>query len=411
MKFILRALSLAVALSLAACAKVDENLKPVELVKFQETVKLKKIWSHSVGAGHDRFYNRFRVAALNDRLYAADEKGLVTALDAAKGKSLWTHKLDLGIGGAVGAGGDLVLVGSQKGDVIALNANDGQERWRAQASSAILVPPQTDGETVIALASDGKLFAFDGKTGKKRWSYDHPLPVLTYRTQATPLLLDGQAYVGFDNGQLLSFAVADGQLRWATRVSQPKGRTELERVIDVDSSPIAVGPFVYTASANGRVVAVNRSTGRVTWGQNISTLFDIAGNDEAIFVSGADSHLFAYNANSGELLWENKDLHRRNISAPGLLGNYLAVIDEDDYMHVVKVSDGSFAARIKPPGSGFHSPLITLGDTLLVFSDDGDLSAYRLDTKDGHPAKENSQSKEIPSETPTPPEAETSGNP
>ena len=91
--------------------------------------------------------------------------------------------------------------------------------------------------------------------------------------------------------------------------------------------------------------------------------------------------MFAYNLETGDLAWENKELHRRNLAAPGVLGDYVAVIDEDDYLHLLKAGDGTFAARIKPAGSGFHSPLITVGDLLVVFSDSGVLSAYQLGKK------------------------------
>lgn len=365
-------------LGLAACSKVDENLKPVDLKKFDASVQLKKLWSQSIGAGHDRFYNRFRVAFQADRLYAADDQGGIFALDAKTGKTIWKSQLKTDLGGAVGATPSSVLVGTLKGEVICLDASNGKERWRATTSSSLLTPPQGTDTTVIALTNDNRLFAFDAQTGQLRWTYDHSTPVLTYRTQATPVIFDNQVFVGFDNGQLLSFALSDGQLRWATRVAQPKGRTELNRMVDIDSTPIVDGPIIYVGSANGRLVAINRATGRIGWGQNLSTLYDIAKSGNQLFASAEDSHVMAYNAASGEPAWENKDLHRRNISAPGVLGEYVAVIDDEDYLHLLKQSDGTFAARLKPSGSGFSSPMLSLDDSLVLFGDDGTLSAYSL---------------------------------
>lgn len=378
MRQVLKAAAVVLALCLAACSKVDENLKPVDLVKFDASVTLKKRWSQSIGAGHDRFYNRFRVAVQGDQLFAADDKGGVFALNASNGKTLWKTQLDTAIGGAVGASPSSVLVGTLKGEVIALDASNGKERWRAKVSSSLVTPPQGTESMVVALTNDNRLFAFDAATGQQRWTYDHSMPVLTYRTQATPVIVDDQVFVGFDNGQLLSFALADGQLRWSTRVAQPKGRTELNRMVDIDSTPIVDGPFVYAGSANGRLVAINRTTGRVSWGQNLSTLFDIAKSADLLFASGDDSHVLAYNAASGEPAWENKQLHRRNISAPGVIGEYVAVIDDEDYLHLLSQKDGSLAGRMKPSGSNFRAPMLTLGDSLLIFGDDGTLSAYGL---------------------------------
>ncbi|HEY6528557.1 MAG TPA: outer membrane protein assembly factor BamB [Cellvibrionaceae bacterium] len=373
----------ALALCLCACSKVDENLKPVDLVKFEPSVSLKKRWSQSIGAGHDRFYNRFRVALQGDRLFAADDKGGVFALNASNGKVVWKTHLDTAIGGAVGASPSSVLVGTLKGEVIALDANTGKERWRVKTTSSLVTPPQGTDSTVIALTNDNRLFAFDALSGKQLWTYDHSMPVLTYRTQATPVIVDDQVFVGFDNGQLLSFALTDGQLRWSTRVAQPKGRTELNRMVDIDSTPIVDGPFVYAGCANGRLVAINRSTGRISWGQNLSTLFDIAKSGDQIFASADDSHVLAFNSASGEPAWENKQLHRRNISAPGVLGEYIAVIDDEDYLHLLNQKDGSFAGRLKPSGSGFHAPMLTLDNSIVLFGDDGTLSAYSLQPLNG----------------------------
>ncbi len=378
MKQLWLALGLTGLLGLAGCAKVEEHLKPVELVKFEPTAKVDKRWKTSIGSGHDSTYQRFRVALVEGTAYAADEDGDVVALDVKTGKRQWRKSLDLPLGGAVGATERLVLVGTRKGEVIALARADGQEVWRAQVSSSVVTPPQGSASVVVALSNDGRLFAFDADTGKKRWSYDHTMPVLTYRTQSAPVVRGDQVYVGFDNGQLLNFALDDGQLRWNTRVSQPKGRTELDRIVDIDGTPVVDDSFVYCASANGRLVAVNRSTGRIAWAQNTSTLFDIAKLGDAVVVATDEGHVKAYNAASGELLWENKQLHRRGLTAPGVLGNYIAIADFEDYVHLLNAQDGSFAARFSPPGDGFHSPMLTVDDSLLIYSDDGALSAYGL---------------------------------
>lgn len=378
MKAVLRLLGVLGLLSLASCAKIDEDLKPVELEKFTATVTLKRQWSESIGSGQDAFYNRFRVASIDNTLFAADAEGVVKALDATTGKPLWQKKLSKSLGGAVGAGGQLVVVGSLKGEVVALNAQTGEEVWQVQTSSSILTPPQTDGQVVIAVTSDSRVFAFDAADGKKRWSYDHALPVLSYRTQSAPLVAGDQAFVGFDNGQMVSFALKDGQMRWMARVGQPKARTDLGRIADVDSTPILQGDQVFAASANGRVVAIHRATGKVLWQQNLSTVQDITLKDNTLVATREDSHVMAYNTANGELLWENKAMHRRNMAAPAVIGDYVAVVDDEDYLHLLSLEKGELAGRLEPKGAGFHSTMLTLGETLYILSDTGKLSAYRL---------------------------------
>ena len=300
------------------------------------------------------------------------------ALDASTGKTIWQSNVKVKVGGGVGIGKTRVFIGSLEGEVIALNAENGEEEWRANASSEIVVPPGSNGDVVVVPAIDGRLFAFDAKTGEIRWSYDHPRPVLTYRPQAAPLVIDSQVFIAFDNGQLMSFAAADGLLRWTARVSQPEGSTELERTIDLDSTPVSSGPFVYAAGINGKVAAINKGTGRVLWSQDVSTYYNIVADDDYVYVTTEEGHLHAYTSTSGRLEWENKDLHRRGLRSPGLIDEYVAVADDKGYLHVVSKKEGKFVERIKPDGSDFESPFLSHDNKLYILSRSGKLSVYEV---------------------------------
>lgn len=359
----------------------EDVLQPAELVDFEPTVELEELWSTDVGAGQGEGHTRFVSAFSENRVFVADYEGEIFALDLSSGEEIWTRETELPISGAVGVGAGLVLVGTFEGEVVALSAEDGRELWRAQASSEILAPPQTNGQVVVAQTIDGKVFAYDAQTGQERWTYVHPLPSLTLRTFATPLLTDTQLFVGFANGQLLCLDPDNGVVRWSVRVGQPEGDNDLDRLIDVDASPLLVGAIVYTGAYQGSVVAVSRGTGRVVWKEEVSTLYQPAYGNEKLYVVTDDSRVVAYGALTGDVIWKNEQMLRRGLGGPATLGNYVAAIDDEGYMHLLSQSDGSFAQRLTPPGSGFRSPLISLDNRLYVFSDNGTLTAYRVDKK------------------------------
>lgn len=369
---------LAVAMSGCALFGDEDALKPAELVEFEPSLKLERLWTTRTGAGQDARYTRFIPAFADERIFVADYKGRVVALNRNNGKKLWQQKTDLPVSGALGAGAGMVLLGTYKGDVVALSQEDGSELWRAKASTEILAPPQTNGQVVVAQTIDGKLFAYDASTGEQRWSYDHTLPILTFRTTARPLITENRLYVGFDNGQLLSFNPENGVSGWSVRVGQPQGRSDLDRVVDVDASPLLVDSFVYTAAYQGSVIAVSRGTGRIIWKQDASTAHDIAYGNGHVYATLDDSRVVAYSGTSGSVAWQNDQMLRRGLSAPAAFDNYVAVIDDEDYMHVLSQTDGSFAQRFKPPGSGFRSPMMVVDDVLYVLSDNGRLTAYRV---------------------------------
>lgn len=364
---------------LAGCASNDEEvLRPAELVKFEPTVKLKKLWTRKIGSGQDKRYTTFMPVIQQEKIYAADRKGRVFALEQSTGKRLWKQSLKVDVSAAVGVFSNRVMLGTYNADVIVLDANSGEELWRAKASSEISAPPQSNGDIVVAQTIDGRLFAFDAETGERRWTYDHTVPVLTLRGSAAPQLTSNQVITGFGNGQLVSLSSADGLQQWSQRIAQPKGRTELERVVDIDSSPLLVGSFVYGASYQGRIAALSRGSGRILWQQDISTFQNLAAHGNLVFVSTEDDKVIAFDGRSGIVRWENAQLIRRDINAPAVFDDHVAVIDDDGYLHILSLTDGAFAARKKPPGSGFRSPLVSDGKTLYILSNNGKLSAYQL---------------------------------
>lgn len=382
----LRRLSLwSMSLTLAAvsgCAwfQDDDVLKPAELVKFEPTVKLERQWTTNIGDGPGKRYTRFVPAFSEERVFAAGHDGRVTALDRESGDRIWRKDLDIAISGAIGAGAGMVLVGTYEGQVIALSQEDGEERWRAQASGEILAPPQTNGDVVVVQTSDGRVFAYNAESGANAWSYDHTIPALTLRSTARPLLTASQLFVGFDNGQLVCFNPENGVIQWDIRVGQPEGDNDLDRLVDVDTSPLLAEPIVYGAAYQGSVVAASRGTGRLVWRYDASTYNDMAFGNGQLYVVTDDSRIIALGATSGAVAWENEQMLRRGLGAPATLGDYVAAIDSEDYMHVLSQTDGSFAQRLKPPGSGFRSPLVSVDDVLYVFSDNGKLSTYRIKT-------------------------------
>ena len=355
-----------------------ESLIPAKLVDFDATTKLEKVWSVSAGSGQDKRYSRFVPIVLGDAVYVADSKGQVFAYNKESGKRLWKVKLDVRTGGALGGHGTVLLLGTYDAEVIALSVLDGAEIWRADASSEILAPPAANDDVAVAQTIDGRVFGYDILTGKNLWSYDHSTPVLTLRGTATPVISGTQVVVAFDNGQLISLAAADGSLAWDARVSQPKGRTELERIVDIDGTPLVEGGLVYAGNYQGNIAAFARAKGRMLWRQELSTHQSLVASSGKIFASAEDSSVAAYDASSGALLWNNKELFLRNVGAPAVIDDYIAVIDKKGYLHLMQQSDGAFAYRFKPKGDGFRSPIVSSNDQIIVLSDDGALTSYRL---------------------------------
>jgi outer membrane protein assembly factor BamB len=252
---LLLSVSLAAALLIAAgCSKDKDVEPPAKLVDFPATLPVKKIWGEGVGGGKKQIKLRLGLgpAIDNGLVFAASDKGEVLAVSLAGGKHVWLKKLKMPLSAGPAAGFGMVVVGSGKGAIVALEGASGKELWRARVNSELLSAPAI-GENVVALRSvDGRLHGFNSQTGKEIWSVEQQVPRLSLRGTATPTIAKDFAISGFDNGKIMAVSVNNGDTVWDTALSSPHGRTELDRLVDIDSAVRVVAPSSPCASAMDR---------------------------------------------------------------------------------------------------------------------------------------------------------------
>lgn len=364
---------------LFACSSVKEELKPAALQDIEAKLRLNSIWSKQVSAGQDARYERLQPAYVEGKLIVADVKGKVVALDADTGKRLWRSKIDRDIGGGVGIAGDLALLGTLDGHVVALQLSDGAIKWQSKAGSEVVSAPQGNADVSVAVSIDGRVQAYATSDGEEIWNYDHSAPILSLRSTADPLVNDNFAFVSFDNGQMLCFDVRSGQMKWSLRIAQPQGKTELDRLVDADSSPLSYGPYIYGASYNGRLVAAASGTGRISWAQELSTFNHFTISDNVVVVVDHDSHIMGIDASTGSLLWSNEQLHRRALSAPAVFGSAVFSVDQQGYAHGLTLADGKIVARTRVGKYPVLAQPIIEKDMMFVYDTAGNLSAFGLE--------------------------------
>lgn len=382
-------LALLMAFNLSACSTIsgwfgsdDEDAnQPVELEKIQQTVKIKRLWSAGVGDGQGDGFYRIQPAIDGDRIYAASAEGLVRAFERSRGKSLWKEDLDTPLSGGVGVYEESLFVGSSDGFVIRLDANSGEQVWQSRLSGEILAAPQGNGRVVVAQTYDGKLQGLDHETGEKLWTYDSNVPVLTIRGTNTPILRDNTVYTGFANGRVVAFDAQTGAVRWEVRVAISQGRSEIERIVDVDGSMSLVGNELYAASYQGRVVGIDINNGRKLWQRDASSFSGVAQGFGNIYVADEDGTLTAYLRNGQGVRWTQVALGYRQLSRPTPVSSYVAVADFEGIVHIISQVDGEFAGRVKADGDGVRADMLSDGNILYVFGNSGKLVAYEITAK------------------------------
>lgn len=365
-------------LAVGCSSNSTKELPPAELPDIQEEVRLDVQWSRSIGNGQGELYNQLTPAADGDRLYAAAANGDVLALDRLSGAKLWETELDLPVSGGVGAGYGLVLVGTLKGEVVALEASSGEERWRARVSSEVLSAPATNGDVVVVQTQDDRLIAFDAGSGAQRWIYENSPAVLTLRGTSSPVMTNRLVMAGLSSGKVLALDASRGIPLWEQRVALPQGRSELERVVDIDGNLLLSGGTLYVVTYQGKVAAIDADSGRPLWNREASSYAGLAQGFGSVYVSLANGAVEGIDERATSALWSNDALLRRQLSSPEVFSSYVAVGDLEGYLHLLSQVDGHFVGRKKIDGSGLRVRPLVIGEWIYVYGNSGKLVALTL---------------------------------
>ena len=264
---------LTVAMVLSACSVFgggdDKELEPKKLSKIETKVNIKRVWNVNIGGDAEFLRVALQPAGDGNRIYAASIDGNVVALDPATGKEHWRTKLDIDLSAGPGVGENLVVVAGADGYLVALDANTGTERWRVDVTGESLARPAIKNNVVIVLTIDNRLRALSAFDGSERWIFEQSTPLLTMRGSATPAIIGSTVVAGFDNGRLAALDISTGDVLWESLLAPPSGRSDLERLSDVDGLISVVGQDLYAAGYQGNVAALASESGQILWGARI----------------------------------------------------------------------------------------------------------------------------------------------
>jgi len=370
-------LFLVASLLLSGCSDDDDAdlYEPDPLVDIDNQFEIKTLWSTSVGDGIDDQALKISPVFAYKKIYVADTTGKIVAINPDNGKQIWESDFELAIAGGPAVASKIVVVGTLQGEVLAVDAETGKEKWRAQVSSEVISSPAIGDGFVAVRTVDGKIYAFDAATGEQKWFYDESIPALTLRGNSSPVIANGGVISGFSNGKLAVFVLSNGQIAWEKKIATPIGSSEIQRLVDVDLQPLIVGSSIYIGAFNGNLAALDFRKGEFMWQRELSTFQDMAVGDLFLFVTHENSHLSGVNRTNGVIIWTQKELNRRQLTAPGVVGDYLVVSDYEGYVHWLSKKTGKIVSREHIDSSGIAATPLVIDDKVILYARDGSLVA------------------------------------
>ncbi|HMB38132.1 MAG TPA: outer membrane protein assembly factor BamB [Wenzhouxiangellaceae bacterium] len=374
-------LAIGLTIGLGGCGifgSKDPERDPMDLNDINESVRVSKLWSTSTGSGLGKSAPGLKPFHIEGAIWTADHKGRVVAVDAESGKQSHRFDLDMNLSAGPNVVGQRVLLGTMEGQVLVMDRNSGTIDWRVQLSSEVLAAPlQRDGMIVVRCI-DGRVFGLNAETGLREWVYDRSVPLLTLRGNSQPVVRGGQVFVGHDDGTLTALNLADGQLLWEQRVGTPEGRTQLDRLADIDGHMEIVGLDIYAVSEGDRMASVALDSGRLLWVKEVGSYSGLTVSRTRMVMSDSEDRIWMLDRRSGSTGWSNEQLLRRGLSRPVLQGGFVAVADQEGYVHWLDADNGEFVARERASKKAPASAPLVIDNVLFLLDVDGKLSAWRV---------------------------------
>ena len=403
---------LALLIIVAGCSKDKDVEPPAKLVDFPVKLPVKKLWGEGVGGGRQQQKLALGLgpAVDNGVVFAASHKGEVLAAALEGGRHIWVKNLKLPLSAGPAAAFGMVVVGTSKGAIIAMDGATGRELWRTRVNSELLSAPAISEKVIVIRAVDGRLHGIDARTGKELWSVEQQVPRLSLRGTAIPVVSKDLAISGFDNGKVMAVSLATGDTVWDTALASAHGRTELDRLVDIDSAVRTVGDNVFATGFQGRTAMLALDSGQLWWGHDMSSYRGLAVDADNLYVTQSDGIVVALRQRDGSELWRNQKLKLRRLSTPVLTSTAVVVADYQGYMHWLDKSSGELVARMRIAKERVTNSPVAVDDTVIVLTDGGKLTAVRATPPSGA-----AHAPAAPAQTPEPapesPAAETPQTP
>jgi outer membrane protein assembly factor BamB len=334
------------------------------------------LWSSSLLKKQDRFSKLIPFVA-SDKIYAADHAGIVAALSRENGKTIWksnTHQ-------KLTAGPTLVdnqlVVATKDAKVLALDSTTGHVLWEKKVASEVLAPPAGGKGVILVHSIDGSVTALAAKDGEIKWNATQSTPSLTLRYTSSPVVHGDVALVGLSTGKLLAFNIQNGMVEWERTITLPRGRSELQRMVDISADPIVDGDNVYAITYQGKLAAVSLSTGNLLWERDVSSYHNMGIDKNNLYITDNQYQLWAIDRASGATAWKQDKLAQRFITGPCTVNNAVVVADRGGYLHMISPTDGHLLGRFEAKGKFYQGPQ-TMGHEVLVANNSGKLAAIHL---------------------------------
>ena len=366
---------------LMACSSIEHRSERVAKQTLPTASKLhyaSKYWSNSTDKGSKNQAIKLLLAKSDNYIFVSDSVGNVKAVVQQTGKQFWQAKIKKNITAGPSADSKVVVLATEDGEVVALDSSNGNVIWQQKVSSEVIAAPLVTQDKVYVHALDGGIFALDTATGKEIWQYSSIAPSLILRRSSGPVIYENLLIVGTASGKLLGIDKNTGGLEWSEDVSNPKGKSETQRMNDVSADPVVDNGKIYAVSYQGKLAAIDLATRTRIFDKDLSSFSGLSISKGKIYVSTADGAIYALDQATGNTIWQQSALQGRWLTKPVVFKDYILVGDDDGWLHWISRENGNLVNRYQVDGSGIVAPPIAHDDMIFVLGQGGKFISLKI---------------------------------
>ncbi len=382
-----------ISIGLQGCTQTKVVKVPTPLVELNSAYDVELLWQLRGDKISESDVEGLFFAKKDNNLYFANVSGMLTSAFIAP-KSRWTEQIEwqrkfneaIVSGPVISEKG--LIIGTAKASLMLLSPTDGSIIWQTKLSSeilskAVVVIDDIVNYAVFVRTVDGNLYSLNLITGKINWIISHNLPSLSLRGTAPVTYHLGIIYIGWETGRVEAIDALTGQTKWQSQVVIPRGRTDLERLVDIQAQLIMQDGRLYVFGYQGRLASLNPQNGNLFWIKEVSGTQDFVLDDKALYLIDENDILKAYSLNNGTLLWKQENFkYRQLVDLISFDKNQLLLADGQGFFHWVDKLSGTQLARAKHIEIGKAGQQIirvkTVNNKIFTLDSQGYVSTYKV---------------------------------
>ncbi len=271
------------------------------------------VWSYEIGSPSDS-----APAVSDSAIYVGARNHRLLAVDRESGQLRWERNLgNIVLGSAIVVDGT-VYIGSTNSRLEALDAATGEPRWSARIKGWVVGHPASDGSVVAAASLGERFITVDPDTGRRRLVFYSGTPVV-----GGPVIADGRAYFVTNRGGVwavdpsavsrpfsrFAYVAKFNFFYWRLLQDAPQQTGSLwvgSARGRVKYSPVYADGILMVVNEKGVVRALDGATGAELWERALEAEISaepVAAGD-VLLIATATRRLVALDVASGAVAWE-----------------------------------------------------------------------------------------------------------